>query len=404
MDNIFYLGRKISFFLFLGFILFFIPLTSWGEETPTMVIEEAKFAIDQARKTGAEQKAYDDLAAAKSWLARAEKEYTESRSLFARLSTEKTQKARDDEIIYLATMAKIKAAVAENKAKKDTQLKELQDTRKDLADYQGAIAVLKKKLEEVEKAKEVQAKAEAERKELEEEKRRAAEAETQKKREWEEAQKKSAELAAFKQKELQEARLKEAERAAAREKELAEAKLKAEQLTAQRAKEEAEMKAREAKMAEEIKKLAALQAKAEAMEREKNMIAGASKIPNVTVKTRENEIILTLLTIDIFTPATELKPQGKEILENMGSFLKAYPQYRIVVRGHTDSIGKTEVNQILSEKRAQKVREYLVAYQDIQPTRVTAEGVGPSQPVATNATEAGRALNRRVEIAVQLGE
>ena len=125
-----------------------------------MVIEEAKFAIDQARKTGAEQKAYDDLAAAKSWLARAEKEYTESRSLFARLSTEKTQKARDDEIIYLATMAKIKAAVAENKAKKDTQLKELQDTRKDLADYQGAIAVLKKKLEEVENAKEVQAKAE----------------------------------------------------------------------------------------------------------------------------------------------------------------------------------------------------------------------------------------------------
>jgi outer membrane protein OmpA-like peptidoglycan-associated protein len=402
MDHKFPLRSNTSFLLFLGFILL-LPFTSWGEETPTLVIEEAKFAIDQARKAGAEQKAYDDLSAAKSWLSRAEKEYEEARSFFSRLSTEKTQKAKDDEIIYLATMAKIKATVAENKAKKTVQSKELQDTRKDLADYQGAIAVLKKNLEETQKAKEIQAKAEAERKELAEAKRKATELEAQKKREWEEVQKKAAEMETLKQKELQEARVKETERAAAREKELAEAKLKAEQLAAQRAKEDAEMKIREARLAEEGKKLSALQAKAEAMERERNMLAGASKIRNVTVKTGEKEIVIAILAINIFTPTTELKPQGKEILGKVGSFLKAYPQHKVIVRGHTDSVGKQEANQALSEKRAQKVREYLVAYQDIQPTRVTAEGVGPSQPVATKSTEAGRALNRRVEIAVQTG-
>ena len=396
MDKEIHLGGKISFFLFLGLVVF-LPMMALAGETPTMVIEEAKFAIDQARKAGAEQKAYDDLSAAKSWLSRAEKEYDEARSFFSRMSTSKTQKAKDDEIIYLATMAKIKATVAENKAKKDAILKDLQDTRKDLADYQGAIAVLKKNLEEVQKAKEIQAKAEAERKELDEAKRQAAELEAQKRRELEEAQKKAKEMEALSQKELKEVRLKEAERAAAREKELAQAKLKAEQLAAQRAKEEAEMKSREAK-------LAALQAKAEALEKEKTMLAGASKILNVTVKTGEKEIVITILAINLFTPATELKAQGKEILDNVGNFLKAYPNHKVIVRGHTDSVGKEEVNQALSEKRAQKVREYLVAYQDIQPTRVTTQGVGPSQPVATNTTEAGRALNRRVEVAIQTAE
>lgn len=96
MDKEIHLGRKILFFLFLGLTVF-LPMISLAGETPTMVIEEAKFAIDQARKAGAEQKAYDDLSAAKSWLSRAEKEYGEARSFFARLSTDKIQKAKDDE-------------------------------------------------------------------------------------------------------------------------------------------------------------------------------------------------------------------------------------------------------------------------------------------------------------------
>jgi len=88
----------------------------------------------------------------------------------------------------------------------------------------------------------------------------------------------------------------------------------------------------------------------------------------------------------------------------VANFLKTYPNNKVVALGHTDSTGKQAANQALSEKRAQKVREYLVAYQNISPNRITAEGVGSAQPAATNASEAGRALNRRVELTVFNGE
>lgn len=391
---------KILSLLFLGLISL-LPLAASAAETPTMAIEEAKFAIDQARKAGAEQRAYDDLSAAKSWLSRAEKEYAETKSFFARAKKMvSTDKAKEEEIIHLATMAKIKAMTAEAKSRKAGALTELQDIQKELSDYQSALAIFKQKLAEGEKAKEAQAKAEAERKELKEAKRKAVEMEAQKRKELEEAQKKVAEIEALKQKELQEARLKEAQRAGEREKELGEAKLKAERLAMQHGKEEAEMKAREEQLAAEKQKLAALQKKAEALEREKAMLVEASRIPNVTVKSADKEMVITILAIHLFTPANDLKSSGKTILDRLGKFLKSYSNNQVVVRGHTDSVGKETTNQAISEKRSQRVREYLVAYQDIPSTRITAIGLGPSQPVASNSTEAGRTLNRRVEIAI----
>jgi OOP family OmpA-OmpF porin len=97
----------------------------------------------------------------------------------------------------------------------------------------------------------------------------------------------------------------------------------------------------------------------------------------------------------------EISGSGTGILDPVGEFLKRYPDQKAVVRGHTDSTGSESTNRTVSEKRANKVREYLVAHQNVNPSQITAVGIGPSQPVATNATEAGRALNRRVEIAVQ---
>ena len=401
------MNKRVVFILqifgIIGLTLLF-PLTGRAAETPTMAVEEAKDAIEQARQAGADRVALDDLLAAKSWLTQAEKEYAEARSLLARMSTEKSRKAKDDEIIYLANMAKLKAMSAEAKAKKRAMVAKLQEENKDLADYQNAIAVLKKKVEEAQDAKGVKAKAEAEMKDLEEAKRKNAEMETQKRRELEEAQKKAADLMALKQKELEEARLKEAQRSAEREKELAEAKIKAEQLAAQQIKDSTEMKAREEKMAEEREKMAALRQKTEGLEREKAMVAEASKIPQATVKAMDREIVITIQAVNLFTSANELNASGKAILDNVGKFLNAHPDPKAAVRGHTDSTGKPATNQAISEKRAQKVREYLVAYQNVQPTRITAEGLGPSRSIANNANEAGRAMNRRVEIAVLTGE
>jgi outer membrane protein OmpA-like peptidoglycan-associated protein len=368
-----------------------------------MIIEEAKFAIDQARRAGADKVALDDFMAAKSWLSQAEKEYEAKKGLFS-FSRLGSSEGKDQEIIYLGNMAKLKAMTAEAKARKSTALAALKDERRELADYQNAIEALKQKQVEVDKARQVQAKAEEERKSLEEVKQKATELEEQKKRELEQAQKRSAELETQKQKEIQASRLEEATRLAQKERELAEARVKTEQMAAQQAKEAGELKAREERMAAEREKLAALQKKAEFLEKEKAMLSEASRIPQATVKAGEKELTITVLAINLFTPAMEISGSGKGILDQMGGFLKKYPDHKVVVGGHTDSTGSESTNRTVSEKRANKVREYLVAYQNVNPSQITAMGLGPSQPAATNATEAGRALNRRVEIAVQTGE
>ncbi|OIP90443.1 MAG: hypothetical protein CO013_14475 [Syntrophobacterales bacterium CG_4_8_14_3_um_filter_58_8] len=396
-------SRKMLFILIWGLIIL-LPLTVLAEDTPVMVIEAAKLAIDQARKAGAEQQAVDDLSAAKSWLSQAEKAYEAAHSIMARVSTAKMKRAREEEVIYLATMAKVKGLTAEAKSKKQMTAAKLKETQKDLADYQSAIVVMKEKLREAEDAKEIQAKAEAERKHLEESQRMADEMEARKRKELAEAERKTAELEAIKQREVREGRLKDEKRIAEREKETSQAKLMEVQVGAQRAKETQEIRAKEEKFAAEKEKLAVMQTKLQALEQEKAMLIAAGKIPKVTAEAGDKKIIMTILTIDLFTSASELTPAGKKILDGVGDFLKSYPNSKVLTRGHTDSTGKAAANQALSEKRAQKVREYLVAYQNVSPGRVTAEGVGSAQPVATNASAAGRALNRRVELIVITGE
>ena len=72
----------------------------------------------------------------------------------------------------------------------------------------------------------------------------------------------------------------------------------------------------------------------------------------------------------------------------------------MVVEGHTDSQGADAMNQELSQKRAESVRTYLVS-RGIAADRITAQGFGPSRPIADNTSPEGRANNRRVEIVVK---
>jgi len=242
--------KSILFPLILG-LLFGYPLFAPAATTPTMIIEEAKFAIDQARRTGADKVALDDFMAAKNWLSQAEKEYEGKKSIFSRLGS---SEAKDQEIIYLGTMAKLKAMTAEAKAKKSTASAALKEGRRELADYENAVEVLKQKLAEVQMARQVRAKADEERISLEEIKRKAAELEEQKKRELAEAQRRAAELETLKQKEIQASRLEEATRLSQKEREMAEARLRTEQMAAQQARESAELKAREERLAAEREK------------------------------------------------------------------------------------------------------------------------------------------------------
>lgn len=98
---------------------------------------------------------------------------------------------------------------------------------------------------------------------------------------------------------------------------------------------------------------------------------------------------------------SKVKEESYADIQNLADFMKQYPQTTTVLEGHTDSIGTDAYNQGLSERRANAVRDVLVNQYGIGGERVNAVGYGESRPVADNATDAGRAINRRVEAEVE---
>jgi len=95
----------------------------------------------------------------------------------------------------------------------------------------------------------------------------------------------------------------------------------------------------------------------------------------------------------------DLREDAREKLAKLSGIVLAHPGLKLAVEGYTDNVGSDEVNQKLSDKRAETVRTYLVQ-QGLADTDVTFEGFGKSNPVADNSTPQGRQQNRRVEIVV----
>jgi OOP family OmpA-OmpF porin len=89
--------------------------------------------------------------------------------------------------------------------------------------------------------------------------------------------------------------------------------------------------------------------------------------------------------------------RGTYAMNEALAVLKANPNLTVEVYGHTDSTASSDYNQKLSEARAKAVRDYFIN-QGVQPERIQAKGFGETRPIASNETEEGRALNRRVEL------
>jgi len=94
-----------------------------------------------------------------------------------------------------------------------------------------------------------------------------------------------------------------------------------------------------------------------------------------------------------------IKPISYSILNKIANVLIVNPTYMIEVQGHTDNAGKPETNLLLSEKRAEAVKVYLIS-KDVNAKLITSHGYGDTVPMASNKTSKGRALNRRVEFIV----
>ena len=122
-----------------------------------------------------------------------------------------------------------------------------------------------------------------------------------------------------------------------------------------------------------------------------------SKIASTHSDTRG--LIVTLASSLFDTGKSTLKPGAKSTLTRIAKQLQTNPDLHIAVEGHTDNVGTSASNQTLSEKRANAVRDYLVA-QGVPSDRVTAAGRGEDAPVASNKTAAGRQQNRRVELII----
>jgi outer membrane protein OmpA-like peptidoglycan-associated protein len=116
-------------------------------------------------------------------------------------------------------------------------------------------------------------------------------------------------------------------------------------------------------------------------------------------KPADEGLILRLGDVLFTSGRADLKPGALGSLNNLVNFLGKYPDRRVAIHGYTDSRGRAEYNQGLSERRANSVKAYLAA-QGIDSTRLSASGMGGTAPVAGNDSAAGRQQNRRVEVII----
>jgi len=119
--------------------------------------------------------------------------------------------------------------------------------------------------------------------------------------------------------------------------------------------------------------------------------------PQPATEAVQERIVLRGVNFDF--DKSEIRPDASVILEEVVSILSGKPDVPVRIEGHTDSTGPEDYNQGLSEQRADSVRQYLVEH-GIAEAHLTSAGFGESNPIATNDTREGRALNRRVELQV----
>jgi outer membrane protein OmpA-like peptidoglycan-associated protein len=103
------------------------------------------------------------------------------------------------------------------------------------------------------------------------------------------------------------------------------------------------------------------------------------------------------------TGKATIRPDSASALEVIAAYLKSNAGTKFYVVGHTDDTGAMTANMTLSEQRASAAVEALGSRLGVDVSRLTPKGVGPVAPVATNQTDAGRKLNRRVELVLRLG-
>ena len=127
------------------------------------------------------------------------------------------------------------------------------------------------------------------------------------------------------------------------------------------------------------------------------------EIPGAQVERVDNGIVVTFdenSGVNFATNKFNITEKSKQTLNKLAGVFKEYNDTNLLVVGHTDSVGDESYNKTLSRNRAYAVSDYLTNIKGVSSSRVTTHWFGEEQPIADNTTEAGRAKNRRVNIAI----
>jgi outer membrane protein OmpA-like peptidoglycan-associated protein len=114
-----------------------------------------------------------------------------------------------------------------------------------------------------------------------------------------------------------------------------------------------------------------------------------------------NNVILRLVGLNFDSGASQIKPVNFDLLAKVEKAIDVFPRSELIIEGHTDSFGGDELNQKLSQERAESVQQYMINAMRIPTYRLIATGYGETRPVASNETAAGRARNRRIDIVIK---
>jgi len=122
-------------------------------------------------------------------------------------------------------------------------------------------------------------------------------------------------------------------------------------------------------------------------------------VKNIPLQPIATGAVIVLKNVFFDSKKADLKPESQSELNKLAGLLTDNPKLTIQLSGHTDNVGQPKDNLLLSEQRAKAVVAYLTG-KGIAPGRLSAKGFGETKPVADNATERGKSLNRRTELLV----
>jgi outer membrane protein OmpA-like peptidoglycan-associated protein len=167
--------------------------------------------------------------------------------------------------------------------------------------------------------------------------------------------------------------------------------------------EEALSLARES-ISHSVAALAMAKAKAERRRKieeiESNIMEEAGKVPETSVRRTNRGVVISMGGALFAQGSSQIRNDARARLTMVAELLKIYSDYKIVIEGHTDSVGSEEANLEISSERAYNFLRYMVDREDIPLERLSSVGYGESRPIASNINEAGRRQNRRVDIVI----